>query len=118
MQNLTDTPAFNDFNYAWSPDGQSIVFTSVRGETNGDGAVNLSDSRDLFLMSANGDNERRLDLGGKSVFSPSWSPDGRFILVMEVNNDSQSQLWRYDTQNGNLKRLTEPGPYHNPRYSN
>lgn len=118
LQDLTNTPAFNDFNFAWSPDGQSIVFTSVRGETNGDGVVNLSDSRDLFLVPASGGNEKRLDLGGKSVFSPSWSPDGRFILVMAVNDDGQSQLWRYDTQNGNIKRLTEPGSYHNPRYSN
>jgi hypothetical protein len=117
-KNLTNTPGFNEFTFAWSPDGERIIFASVRGETNGDGVINLSDSRDLFSISAKGGGERRLDLGGKAVYSPSWSPDGRFILVMEVTPDGQSELWRYDTQNGNLMRLTDPGPYHNPRYSN
>ena len=118
VKNLTNTPAYNEFNFAWSPDGQWIVFTSVRGDANGDGVVNLSDSRDLFLIPSDGGEERRLDLGGRMVFSPSWSPDGRFILVMVVNADGQSEIWRYDTQSGNLTRLSEPGTYHNPRYSN
>jgi len=118
LKNLTNTPAYNEFNFAWSPDDQWIVFTSVRGDANGDGVVNLSDSRDLFLIPSDGGEERRLDLGGRMVFSPSWSPDGRFILVMVVNADGQSEIWRYDTQRGNLTRLSEPGTYHNPRYSN
>lgn len=116
-KNLTNTPDFDDFNFAWSPDGEWIVFTSVRSDVNGDGNFNLSDSQDLFRIQADGSNERRLDLEGKLIFSPSWSPDGRFIMVLVVNEDRQTAIWRYDTRNGIFTRITEPGLYHNPRYS-
>jgi len=117
-QNLTGTPDFDEFNYAWSPDGEWIVFSSVRLDVNGDGALNLSDSQDLFLIPAAGGEEQRLDLGGMQTFSPSWSPDGRFIAVLVALEDGQNQIWRYDTRTGNFTPLTEPGPYYHPAYSN
>lgn len=117
-KNLTNTPTYDDFNFAWSPDGEWIAFTSVRADVNGDGALNLNDSQDLFLIRPDGRGERRLDLGGKETFSPSWSPDGRFILVLVANQGGQNEIWRYDTISGNFTRLTEPGPYYHPAYSN
>jgi hypothetical protein len=117
---LTDTPAFNDFNFAWSPDGEWIAFTSVRFDANGDGALNLSDSQDLYLIRADGsgqNSEQRLSLEAGPVFSPSWSPDGRFILVLITFREGQSAIWRYDTRSGNLTRITETGPYYQPTYS-
>ncbi len=117
-KNLTGTSEFDDFNFAWSLDGQWIAFTSVRLDVNGDGARNLSDSQDLFLIREDGSGERRLNLGGKQIFSPSWSPDGRFILVLVGDAEGQTSIWRFDLTNGNLIRTTQPGPYHNPRYAN
>jgi hypothetical protein len=117
-KDLTDTPAYNEFNFAWSPDGDSIVFTSVRSDVNGDGAINLSDSRDLFLIPAAGGDERRLDLEGRPVYHPSWSPDGRFILVLVSTKDGQNIIGRFDTRIGDFTAITEPGPYYNPTYSN
>ncbi|HJW90149.1 MAG TPA: AAA-like domain-containing protein, partial [Anaerolineales bacterium] len=117
-KNLTNTPAFDDFNSAWSPDGEWIAFTSVRLDVNGDKAFNLSDSQDLFLIRAEGRDERRLNLEGKQVFSPSWSPDGRFILVLVAYANGQNEIWRYDTINGNFIPLTQPGAYYHPTYSN
>jgi hypothetical protein len=117
---LTDTPTFNDFNFAWSPDGEWIAFTSVRFDANGDGVINLSDSRDLFMIPANGsgqNSEQHLSVEAGPVFSPSWSPDGRFILVLITFSEGQSAIWRYDTRSGNLTRLTETGPYYQPAYS-
>jgi Tol biopolymer transport system component len=115
---LTDTPDHEDFNFAWSPDGEWIAFASVRTDVNGDGLINLDDSQDLFLIRPDGSEETRLDLEGRPVFSPSWSPDGRFILIRVVVEGGQSELWRYDTVRGNSTRLTEPGPYYHPSYSN
>ena len=117
-QNLTVTPDFDDFNFAWSPDGEWIAFSSVRQDVNGDGRINLSDSRDLFLIRVDGSEERRLDLDGEQVFYPSWSADGRFILVLLAHEDGQTAIWRFDTINEIFARITEPGPFHNPRYSN
>ena len=119
-KNLTGTPAFNDFNFAWSPDGEWIAFTSARFDANGDGAINLSDSQDLYLIRADGSGqstERRLILGTGPVFSPSWSPDGRFILVLVAYSGGQNAIWKFDTRNGNFTRITVPGAYYQPAYS-
>jgi len=118
-KDLTNTPAFNDFSFAWSPDGEWIAFTSVREDVNGDGVINLDDSQDLYLIRADGrgqNDERRMILDAGPVFSPSWSPDGRYILVLVAYRDGQNAIWRFDTLNGNFTRITEPGAYYQPVY--
>jgi hypothetical protein len=115
--NLTRSPAFDDFNSAWSPNGEWIIYTSVRADVNGDGLINLDDSQDLFMIRVDGSDERRLDLGGRPVFSPSWSPDGRFILVSVAYGDGQTAIWRFDTRNESFTPITEPGLYFHPKYS-
>ena len=117
-KNLTDTPDFGDFNFAWSPDGEWIAYASMRRDANGDGFINLSDSENLFIIRADGGEEQLLNLRGRAVFSPSWSPDGRHILVLVLDADGQNTIWRFDTQTENFVRITEPGPYFHPRYSN
>lgn len=117
-KNVTDTADSGDFNFAWSPDGESIAYTSMRRDANGDGFINLSDSENLFIIPANGGEERFLNLRGRAVFSPSWSPDGRFILVLVLDGDGQNAIWQFDIQTENFVRITEPGPYFHPRYSN
>ena len=117
-KNLTNTPSFGDFNFAWSPDGKWIAYASERRDANGDGSINLNDSENIFIMPAEGGEERLLNLRGKAVFSPSWSPDGRFILVLVVEEQGQNTIWRFDTQTEDFIRITEPGPYYHPRYSN
>ncbi|GAB4579467.1 MAG: hypothetical protein Fur0022_22050 [Anaerolineales bacterium] len=114
---LTDTPDSDEFNFAWSPDGRWIVFASVRADVTGDGVQNLDDSQDLFRVRADGGGEVRLDLDGARTFSPSWSPDGRFILYLVLGADDQNEVWRYDTQNGNTLALTPPGAYYHPVYA-
>ena len=58
------------FDPAISPDGQRVAF--VRG---GDG---------LFVIDADGGNERRLYSGGEELRAPAWSPDGQFIVFSRV----------------------------------
>ncbi len=116
--NLTDTPEFGDFNFAWSPDGEWIAYASMRRDTNGDGFINLSDSQNLYLIPSEGGEEQVLNLGGRAAFSPSWSPDGRYILALVLEDGGQNAVWRYDIQTEQFARITEPGPYFHPRYSN
>jgi Tol biopolymer transport system component len=90
----------------------------MRRDTNGDGYINLSDSENLFMIPADGGVERLLNLRGRTVFSPSWSPDGRYILVLVLGDDGQNAIWRFDLLTEDFVRITEPGPYFHPRYSN
>ena len=117
-KNLTNSPEVGDFNFAWSPDRKWIAYTSLRRDVNGDGSINMNDSENLFMIPAGGGTERLLNLRGKAVFSPSWSPDGRFILVLVTEGDGQNAIWRFDTATEDFIRITEPGPYYHPRYSN
>ena len=67
--NLTQHPA-TDFEAAWSPTGEQILFVSDRG---GKGV------RDLYLMDPDGSNIRRVfreKIKGNKR-SPTWSPDGK-----------------------------------------
>jgi Tol biopolymer transport system component len=63
LTRLTRSPE-PDFDATWSPDGTRIAF---RSERNGDS--------EIWLMNADGSNQRRLAPG----ISPAWSPDGSRI---------------------------------------
>lgn len=48
---------------AWSPDGRHLVFTSTR-----------SGSKDIYVMHADGSEQKRLTRNASSNFAPNWSP--------------------------------------------
>ncbi len=65
---------YND-SFAWSPDSTRIAFTG------GPGGL---DDTDLFVVDADGSNEKRLtDTDEIDEHSPSWSPDGRAIAYVQ-----------------------------------
>ena len=77
------TDSSNDWFPLWSPDGNSIVFSSNR-----DGVTNL------FLKNASG-------VGGEEVLLKSdenktaddWSVDGKFIVYESRNTQTKTDLW-------------------------
>jgi Tol biopolymer transport system component len=67
---LTDNPRTHEERPAYSPDGKRIAYTAV-----------LADE-DLWVMNADG-SEQKLLLGGRPPDgSPAWSPDGRQIAFV------------------------------------
>ena len=62
---LTDDPS-GDFRPAWSPDGTLIAFESTRDERTSD--------RDVFVMNADGSDERRLRMGAENARDVDWQP--------------------------------------------
>jgi Tol biopolymer transport system component/imidazolonepropionase-like amidohydrolase len=61
----------HEFQPAWSPDGQSIAFTTWQDEQRGA----------LWVTSARGGAPRRLTRDPGEFANPAWTPDGRELVV-------------------------------------
>lgn len=81
---------------AWHPFADRIVYNGVD-----DGGANPG----LWLMNSDGSNRVRITDNGNDI-RPVWSPDGRYIVFMSTRNGSWD-LYRYDTQDGALRRITD-----------
>lgn len=111
---LTNEP-YNVADPTWSPDGKKLAFGSAFGLASA-GAFNNSGQNDsLFTI-------HLLDLqtgktsvlpGATDVFSPRWSPDGRYLLAL---TGDQKRLILYDVT---LQRWSTLGSdsYSNPTWS-
>ena len=77
---LTNEPQ-NDFDPAWSPDGQRVAFVSAR-----------SGSDQLYVMNADGSNVVQRTFSGSFTQGPDWSPDGTKIAYSTLSNGSMN-LW-------------------------
>lgn len=84
IRNLTRSPAVEDRDPAWSPDGKSIAWFS---DESGEYALQIRDQNGLGAV-------RKIDLGNPPSFfySPTWSPDNKKI----VYNDKRLNLWYVD----------------------
>ena len=104
QQRLTDND-FYDTHPSWSPDGKRIAFMSKRdGHFIGEFGL----SSEIYVMDADGKNTRRLTNNRKSDFSPSWSPDGKWIaFVSDRKGDGVNyEIYVMDADGKNTRRLT------------
>ena len=107
--NLTADTKADDWMGAYSPDGKLIAFRSSRKPAG------------IYVMEETGENVRRVaDLG----FHPSWSPDGKQIVVSDRASDvstghlvPNSSLWMIDVETGNKKMLETKGDAIQPSWS-
>lgn len=97
-----------DDNPRWSPDGQRLVFASIR-----DGDY---DWRLFVLDLATGDVTNVGSTDGHSVF-PDWAPDGRFIVYSNRAGE-EYKLRLLDLETGEDRQLTDgPGEDLYPRFA-
>ncbi len=79
----------------WSPDGRRIVFVSDR-----DG------NHEIYVMNADGSNQRRLTDHPADDIRPRWSPDGKFILF-ESDRYGRRGIYRIPAPGENPQPLRE-----------
>ena len=71
-----------DGNPAWSPHGGRIAFERLSGEGRDDDGNRIDADRYIAVMNADGSDARALTAGGRSDYSPVWSPDGARIAYV------------------------------------
>jgi TolB protein len=125
----------NQFNPAWSPDGQYIAF-SAGGEiyvmaANGSAPVQLTfndvtddypswspdstqivfaSSNGIFVMNVSGGSDQRQLTAAPGDTEPSWSPDGKYIAYC-ASAEHGSPISLMDPNGGGNVRLTSDSAY-------
>ncbi len=80
----------------WSPDGRSVAYQSNRGD-NG--------NYHIWIMNADGKNQRALTNGGSDDRHPFWSPDGKQI-VYDSSNGGAREVWTVNSDGNNRRQIT------------
>ena len=104
-----DVPPFSlggQDDYAISPDGQEVAFTSNHDEV---GAT--STNNDIFVVPITGGQAKKLSTSRGGDSSPVYSPDGKWLAWrMQVRPGYESDRFRlvvYDRKTGQIRNLTE-----------
>jgi TolB protein len=121
LRNLTSgctRPCLGSEEGEWSPDAREIAFTRAIGPIPENGPPPIVG---LFVMNADGSNVRQITQltpnSGTEDHNPSWSPDGRQIVFMRVNQGGRppdtSAIYVVDRDGANA-RLVRRMPRHRP----
>jgi serine/threonine protein kinase/Tol biopolymer transport system component len=79
---------------AWTRDGRIVYTARVKGVP------------DLWIINRDGSENRQLTFNARSNFSPSVSPDNKYIAFVSDRSGSLN-IWRMDLDGANAKPLTD-----------
>ena len=91
---LTQTEGI-DTEASWSPDGQTIIFTSERGGP-----------PQIYRMTADGGNVTRITFQGRQNLRASYSPDGKNIALVNLD-DGRYRIALLDVASGSMRLLSD-----------
>ncbi len=116
------TPFSDEIAGSWSPDGAWIAFASGRhggsgGMTFDAGGQSSSGNFEIYMIRADGSEERRLtDDPGQDLY-PAWSPDGEHI-AFSTDREGNFEIYLLRLSDGALQNLTaHPGFDDQPSWS-
>jgi serine/threonine protein kinase/Tol biopolymer transport system component len=78
----------------WTPDGKLVYSSDASG------------NRDLWIMDADGGNQKQLTSDAGSNSGPAVSPDGQYIIFVSDRKDARHNLWRMNIDGSNQRQLT------------
>ncbi|TMF37435.1 MAG: hypothetical protein E6I26_07420 [Chloroflexi bacterium] len=102
------SPELGALSVRWSPRENVIAFTSGHlGRRHTPAGPELLDAPQVWLVSSDGSNRRRLTEGpgGSTAVTPVWSPDGRELLFQRKVGDAVT-LWIMNSDGSRQRQLT------------
>ncbi len=116
LKQLTDAPGY-DAEASYSPDGKHIVFCSLRDAYPKSQLspkelkqleVDPSYFGEIYIMNADGSNQRRLTDSPGYDGGPFFTPDGRHIVWRHFTHDgSKADIYTMQVDGSNIQRLTD-----------
>ena len=94
---IAGDPAGSEFDGAWSPDGESVVY---RDSTRG-----INDDDEIFIARADGTDRRNLTNNPANDWGPDWSPDGSAIAFNSDRDGGRLRGYLVDPDGSDLRRL-------------
>jgi len=85
----------------WSPDGKRIAYVVTK--------VDLERSAhdsDVWVIDADGRNDRQLTRAKSADFRPRWSPDGKTLAFLS-DRDGRNAIWLIDASGGESRKLAD-----------
>ena len=112
--NISNNPGY-DNQPTFTPDGQSVLFTSVRGDRKPDPANSAATGSDIYRYEIATERLSQVTNTPEAEYSPTVTPDGSHISVIRVEADGTQRLWRFardGTQPELVLRDIKPVGYH------
>lgn len=111
VRRLTDTP-LRVGSPRWSPDGRQIAFMMDLHTTQ----PNKWQQYDVFVMNADGTQQRNLTQHPKQDGFPCWLPDGKY-LVFERAEHTTLEIFVIELATRKIRQLTDLGSASSPSWS-